>query len=174
MSCYFMQKLSSCYQQGGNGATKFVAAYWLRKFTQFCWCFQPIKFHLLENYPHWESYCMVLYDGAYGYLVANKNIWGVVTKNGARFVFTLSLLSKYCSCCSGTLQEKKREKVLSREMSPKVEGHISFWGFEAVYTWKSKNAHTHANAWIHLQKHTFGRNLNNLLVFWHKAVKPKA
>ena len=67
--------------------------------------------------------------------------------------------------CNG----KKREKVLSREMSPKVEGHISFWGFEAVYTWKSKNAHTQMHEWF--AKYIF---FNNLLVFWHKAMKPKA
>ena len=56
-------------------------------------------------------------------------------------------------------------------MSPKVEGHISFWGF--LCTWKSKNAHTQMHVvmsplWkVHLveTRRTF---------LWHKAVKPKA
>ena len=67
---------------------------------------------------------MVLYDWAYGRLVANKNIGREVCQNyynasDARFVFTLSVEMLQL------LQWHSARKD-EREMSPKVEGHISF------------------------------------------------
>ena len=70
---------------------------------------------------------MVLYDWAYGRLVANKNIGREVCQNyynasDARFVCLYDLPSVEMLQLLQWHSARKDE----REMSPKVEGHISF------------------------------------------------